>query len=196
MQLAQWSKGEYAGADRANEDDLAVLAKSLGYRFDDHGNTTPTATQLVGSGETSGFVGANDPVDVFMVDVFAGGIDARVTPSSSASNLFASVTVRNADGAVVATDTPTAVVAAGSGQRRADWAAHVAAVVPDGRYTIEVRPAGLGTPSTGFSAYGSHGSYRLAVTVGAEYPPPAPGLPGQVRLTPIQPVRLADTRSG
>jgi hypothetical protein len=194
--LAQWSKGEYAGADRANEDDLEKMAGYLGYHFDDHGDTTPTATHFTGSGETSGFVGANDPVDVFTVDVFASGIDVRLTPSSSVSNLFASVTIRNAEGAVVATDTPTAVLAAGSMAHGVDWAAHAAAVVPDGRYTVEVRPAGLGTPSTGFSAYGSHGAYRLAVTVGAEYPPPAPALPGQVRLTPMQPARLADTRSG
>jgi hypothetical protein len=68
--------------------------------------------------------------------------------------------------------------------------------VPDGRYTIEVRPAGLGSPSTGFSAYASHGSYRLTVVAGAGFPPLSPRLPGQVKLTPIQPVRLADTRSG
>ena len=57
-------------------------------------------------------------------------------------------------------------------------------------------PAGLGTPSTGFSTYGSHGAYRLAVVVGAANPPSAPTLPGQVRLTPVQPLRLADTRAG
>ena len=198
-ELAQWSKGEYAGADRSGEDDLAAIAKYLGYHFDDHGDTTPTATQLAGSGETSGFVGANDLLDVFTLDVPAGGIDARVTPSSTVSNLFASVTIRNASGAIVAADTATAVVTSGqvrNGKRPIDWSSHATAVVPGGRYTVEVRPAGLGTPSTGFSTYGSHGTYRLAVAVGAEYPPPAPALPGQVRLTPVQPVRLADTRSG
>ena len=194
--LAQWSKGEYTGADRANEDDLAVLAAYLGYRFDDHGDTTSTATPLAGTGETPGFVGANDAVDVFTVDVPAGEIDARVTPSSTVSNLFASVTIRNAQGVVVASDTPTAVVPAGSTSRGPEWAAHVAGVVPAGRYTIEVRPAGLGTPSNGFSTYGSHGAYRLSVAAGAATPPPAPTLPGQVRLTPVQPLRLADTRSG
>lgn len=194
--LAQWSKGEYTGADRANEDDLAKVAAYLGYHFDDHGDTATTATALAGSGETSGFVGANDAVDVFTIDVPAGGIDARVTPSSTVSNLFASVTIRNAQGAVVASDTPTAVVAAGSKIQGVDWAAHVEGIVPVGRYTIEVRTAGLGTPSTGFSTYGSHGAYRLTVSVGAAYPPPAPSLPGQVRLTPVEPLRLADTRSG
>ncbi len=196
--LGQWSKGEYEGADNP-EDDLVVIAKSLGLRFDDHGDTAPTATQLAGSATTSGFVGVGDPVDVFTIDVPAGGIDARVTPSSTVSNLFVSLTIRDDDGAIVATDTPTAVVTsglAGNGRRPIDWAAHATAVVPDGRYTVEIRPAGLGTPSTGFSAYGSHGAYRLAVAIGTQYPPPAPALPGQVRLTPIQPVRLTATRSG
>jgi hypothetical protein len=198
-ELAQWSKGEYTGADNASEDDLAEIAEVLGFRYDDHGDITPTATQLAGSGETSGFVGANDPVDVFTLDVPAGGIDARVTPLSTVSNLFVALTIRNAAGAIVATDTPTSVVTSGlvgNGRRPIDWAAHATAVVPVGRYTVEVRPAGLGTSSTGFSTYGSHGGYRLAIAVGEEYPPPAPALPGQVRLTPIQPVRLADTRSG
>ena len=65
-----------------------------------------------------------------------------------------------------------------------------------GRYTIEVSPAGLGTPSNGFSTYGSHGAYRLAVVVGAGILLRAPTLPGQVRLTPVQPLRLADTCAG
>ena len=120
--------------------------------------------------ETSGFVGAADPVDVFTIEVLSGGIDARVKPVTTVSNLFVSVTIRDDGGAVVATDTPTAVVAsglAGNGRRPIDWAAHATADVPDGRYTVEIRPAGLGTPSTGFSAYGSHGAYRLAVAIGA-----------------------------
>ncbi len=175
---------------------MALIAVYLGYRYDDHGNTTPTATQLAGTGETAGFVGANDAVDVFEVNVSASGIDVRLTPASTVSNLFASVTVRNAGGTVVAANTPTAVSSSGPGTGPTDWAAHVAAVVPDGRYTIEVRPAGLGTPSSGFSAYGSHGAYRLSVAVGAGNPPAATSLPGQVRLTPVQPIRLADTRSG
>ena len=171
--LAQWSKGEYAGA-RNLQDDVAMIAAYLGYRYDDHGNTTPTATRLAGSGETAGFVGANDPVDVFEVNVSAGAIDVRLTPTSRVSNLFASVTVLDAGGTVVAANTPTAVSSSGSGTGPTDWVAHAGAVVPDGRYTIEVRPAGLGAPSTGFSAYGSHGGYRLSVAVGTSNRPSAP----------------------
>jgi hypothetical protein len=193
-ELAQWSKGEYTGANNP-EDDVAMLAASLGYRNDDHGNTTATATLLSGTGAAAGFVGAGDPADVFVVDVVGGGIDARVTPVSTVTNLFAAITIRNSAGTVVAENTPGAVASAttGYGNHPIDWAARATALVPDGRYTVEVRPAGLGTPSTGFSTYGSNGGFVLALVVGADVRPP---IAGQVRFTPIQPVRLADTRSG
>ena len=193
-ELAQWSKGEYAGATNT-EDDVAVIAATLGYRADDHANTAAGATLLAGTGETSGFVGAGDPVDVFAVDVAGGIIDARVTPVSAVTNLFASITIRNDAGTVVAASTPAAVASAsrGLGTSPIDWAARATSVVPDGRYTIEIRAAGLGTLPGGFSAYGSLGGYRLALAVGTDLPPL---IAGQVRFTPIAPLRLADTRSG
>jgi hypothetical protein len=193
--LAQWSRGEYDDASN-DEHDVTELAERLGRRLDDHGDTSPTATLLGGTGETAGFIGAEDPVDVFVVDVVAGEINARVTPASSVSNLFASVTIRDTAGVVVAEHIPTAVTTkAEPATRPIDWAASATAVVPDGRYTVEVRPGGLGTPSTGFSTYGSRGAYVLTVALGSGSPPPSSGHPGQVRLTPIEPVRLADTRS-
>ena len=139
-ELAQWSKGEYAGATNI-EDDVAVLAATLGHREDDHGDTAAGATLLAGAGETSGFVDANDPVDVFAVDVSGGSVDARVTPTSGVTNLFASITIRNDAGTVMAANTPAALasVANGSGTSPIDWAARATAGVPDGRYTIEIR---------------------------------------------------------
>jgi hypothetical protein len=106
--LAQWSRGEYDDASN-DEHDVTELAERLGRRLDDHGDTSPTATLLGGTGETAGFIGAEDPVDVFVVDVVAGEINARVTPASSVSNLFASVTIRDTAGVVVAEHIPTAV---------------------------------------------------------------------------------------
>jgi hypothetical protein len=194
--LAQWSRGEYAGANN-DEDDLEVLTDALGHRVDDHGDTASTATLLAATGETAGFVGGDDPVDVFAVDVVAGALSARITPASTVTNLFASVTIRNAAGEVVVENVPTAVTTeSGPSTRPIDWSAVALTDVPAGRYTVEVRPAGLATPSTGFSTYGSNGGYRLTVAFGTGSPPLSPGLPGRVRFTPIEPLRVADTRSG
>ena len=48
-ELAQWSKGEYAGADRRTRTTWRCSPRTSDTAFDDHGDTTPTATLLAGS---------------------------------------------------------------------------------------------------------------------------------------------------
>ena len=135
-------------------------------------------------------------MDVFAVDVSGGSIDARVTPASGVTNLFASITIRNDAGTVVAASTPATVASAtnGSGTSRD----RLGRTGDSGRYlTAGTRsrsaPLGSARHRVDSATYDSLGGYRLAVAVGSALPPV---IAGQVRFTPITPLRLADTRSG
>ena len=61
-ELAQWSKGEYAGADHTTRTTWRCSPRTSDIASTITATPTPTATALAGTGETSGFVGADDPV--------------------------------------------------------------------------------------------------------------------------------------
>jgi hypothetical protein len=186
MPVTQWSRGEYASATNF-EDDLAIIAGQAGYRPDDHANSSNAATVVSSNSTTSGNIERTGDRDTFAVDVADGTLTVRLRPPSGEaawSNLAAALTVRDASGAVVATGGP----AAASG-----WTVNVGPKVPAGRYTIEVRPVGWLTASTGFTTYGSLGAYELMVDAPQGVPPAGAG---SSALTPVRPVRVVDTRNG
>jgi hypothetical protein len=188
--VTQWSRGEYAVANNA-QDDLSIIAADVGYRPDDHGDTTATATPIPATSTTAGVIGRSGDCDVFTVSVGAGDLSATIRPPAGAapwSNLLARLTVRNGSGVVVGTATPSVP---------SSWAATVNAVVPAGRYTLAVEPVAWLTPSTGFSSYGSLGAYELVVgatDAGTQAPPTVATSCRAATFTAVPPNRLADTR--
>lgn len=183
--VTQWSRGEYASANR-QEDDLAIIAQLVGFRADDHGNSAPSATVVPATSTTSGDVGRTGDRDVFAVDVAAGSLGVRLSPPTGQapwSNLAAGMTIRDSTGALVAASGPSAP---------SGWSIELAPTVAAGRYTIEVEPVGWLTPITGFSTYGSLGAYELTVSAGQGTPPP--GVSGS-SFAPLTPTRLVDTRN-
>ncbi len=92
---SQWSKGEYAGANNA-EDDFAVLqSNGLSLRTDDYGNTLATATPLTGgtaSGSVTtfsvrGVIASASDVDVLSIQPAAGPVTITLTGASRSTNL-------------------------------------------------------------------------------------------------------------
>lgn len=183
--VTQWSRGEYLGANR-QEDDLAIIAQLVGYRPDDHGDATLSATVVPANSTTSGNIGRTGDRDVFAVDVLDGTLTVQLRPptgQASWSNLAARLTVRNSAGSVVVTSEPSAP---------SGWAVNVAPTVAAGRYTLEVEPVGWLTASTGFTTYGSLGAYEIVVSAGQGTPPV--GVTGSA-FSPLTPTRLVDTRN-
>lgn len=183
--VTQWSRGEYLGANR-QEDDLAIIAQLVGYRPDDHGDTAQSATVVPANSTSAGNVGRTGDRDVFAVDVLDGTLAVQLRPpagQASWSNLAARLTVRNSAGGVVVTTEPSAP---------SGWVVNVAPVVAAGRYTLEVEPVGWLTASTGFTTYGSLGAYEIAVSAGQGTPPV--GVTGSA-FSPLTPTRLVDTRN-
>jgi hypothetical protein len=148
-----WYNGTSSGPT-TYQDDMAVLAGSgngFGYRADDHGNTSATATPLTsasGAWSGSGIIETNVDADVFSfavsaADTYRIGLDvAEIGP-----NLDAVVELRNAAGMLLAAANPAASVGA-----------LISAVLAADTYYVSV---------TKTSEYGRVGVYALDVSVPA-----------------------------
>lgn len=162
--LAQWSQGEYPGANNT-EDDLAIIGTTLPYRADEYSDDSTGAISLSGGVLVYGLISTRTDVDVFQVVYDGPGtLAASATPHHSEGNLVPQVTLTNAAGQVL--DTASAAGAA---------TATASAAVVAGTYFITVDGAGVGSPATGgYSDYASIGEYELRVTATGNVVNPAP----------------------
>jgi len=173
--VTQWSKGEYTDANN-NQDDIAIIAGSLGAAVDDHGDTPGSATPLkVESNgdvlmstpeidpsnaypQNKGIIEAAADVDVFSFTAGSGTLDLTVTPAWEAfyrtnkrgANLDLEVRLLDSSGAVLETVNPAA-----------DTEATLSVSVKGGTYYLEVSGAG----SANYSDYGSLGQYFISGTI-------------------------------
>ena len=169
--LAQWSRGEYAGANNVQDDHAVMQSNGLPLRTDDHGNTSGTATVLSGtaSGGVStvsaqGVVERPTDVDAFAFSAAAGTATFNVTPAARSANLDARVELRDAGGNLLASANPVDALNAS-----------VSANLPlPGTYYLSVQGTGKGDPLTnGYSTYGSLGQYAVSgsfATSGSQAP--------------------------
>jgi hypothetical protein len=197
--VTQWSRGEYSCASNW-QDDTAQLASYVGVRPDDVNATAPTLPVIVPNAvlATAGEIGAYDAGDAFVTPLVPPGplVVTLQPPAGTASwsNLYATLTVRDQAGVVVATAAPNAP---------SGWTTRAVLTSVGDSYTIEVTPSGFQTADTGFTAYGSMGAYELRVSTAGGVTPTAPAatvspppMPGTACITPITPARLLDTRTG
>jgi uncharacterized protein YdeI (BOF family) len=170
--LTQWSQGEYAGATNT-EDDLAIITGSNGFDFraDDHGNVNPAATSLsVANGVNvsgEGIVELNSDLDVFTFTTGAGEINIDVDPFSYHPNLDIQAQLYSSSGTLIATSNPI-------GQLDSN----INVTVSEGEYYLQVSGVGEGSPSSGYSDYGSLGYYSISGTIISTTPPPEADLAG------------------
>jgi hypothetical protein len=196
--VAQWSNGTYSDASN-QEDDVSLIIAELGAVADS--DTSRGTTTVAATSQHTGVLTSETDVDTYRVYVGAGALRAVVS-AGPYSDAFASVTVRNAAGTVVASATSPTLEG---------WQAAVSFTAQAGFYFIEVRPAAWRTPTTGFTAYGSVGSYALSVNgVNGGTAPEEPPTPGGdtptddeepvesivgSRFTAVNPARIVDTRA-
>ncbi len=175
-QVTQWSKGEYAGANML-EDDLAIITtkNGFGYRSDDVGNSSSTATALSGlSFSQYGIIETNTDADWFSFRTGSGMINLSIasaalawvnngagsfTPSllnGRSSNLDIEARLYQADGVtLVATSNPLDSLSAAFNLSLAA-----------GTYFLKVDGIGYGDPlSTGYTNYASLGQYLISGSV-------------------------------
>lgn len=184
--IVQWSKGEYYQANQL-QDDLAIITTNNGgvtYRADDYGNTFATAAALGGTvsngvasvdlyGVISGS-GANNDIDMFVLNVAAGGsINLTMTDytraylSGSATPIYSESSFSMLDIKMTLYDAGFAQVAVFDDVTRIDGAISVSGLA-GGTYYLALDGTGWGDPlsttPTGYTEYGSLGQYRLKGT--------------------------------
>ncbi len=171
--VTQWSKGDYSGATNI-EDDLSIIItfNGFGFRPDDHADNSTDATSLTvtdaGNGRLaasgSGVIGGpSGDLDDFTFVSGPGQINftLRSDPPSTGyyavhrPNLNVDARLYAANGTLLASAIGVQTVP-------------LSATVPGGRYFLAVSGTGAGYPFTpppsGYSRYGSLGSYDIAGT--------------------------------
>ncbi|MBW8683799.1 T9SS type A sorting domain-containing protein [Chitinophaga rhizophila] len=158
--VSQWSKGEYASANQT-EDDLAKIASAtygVGYRTDDAGGSTGTAALLSistsGAVNTNGVIERTGDVDFYSFTTAGGAVSLNFATPTRHANLDILATLYNSSGGVVASSNPTGL------------SASISATVAAGTYYVAVTGTGYLNPlNTGYSNYGSLGSYAITGSV-------------------------------
>jgi hypothetical protein len=158
--LVQWSKGEYANANN-KEDDLNIMSGSqndVGYRADDHGNTTTAATLLTmdtaGNVSSKGIIERTADVDMFSFTTTGGLINLTFKPNAYYPALDILATLYDNNGTVITTSDSSGLHAG------------ISTTLAAGTYYVSVTGTGFGNPeNTGYSNYGSLGTYNITGTI-------------------------------
>ncbi len=181
--VAQFSKGEYLGANNT-EDDLAVMAGNGAPLVpDEAGNATGTATGLpsAASYQVHGIIRSATDKDVYAVSrSCVNDLTATASGIGTGQTLDIKVSVYNSAGTLVgADDVASSNIGAVATGMNAEYTVTNAAA---STYYVEVDGVGSGglggtpNPSTGYTDYASIGQYTLAITGCATNgnPPTAP----------------------
>lgn len=162
--VTHWSRGEYNSANNT-QDDLAIMAGTtynVGYRTDDHSNTTTGATALTRSGTSlagGGIIERTTDQDYFSFSTGGGSVGLSISTVSRYGNLDIVARLFNSSGTQVGSfDT------SGGGNLNVSFTTTLAA----GTYYVQVDGTGSGNPATdGYSDYGSLGTFSISGTAPA-----------------------------
>ena len=148
-----WHNGTSDDGPNAFQDDMAILANStngFGYRADDFGSSTATASPLSISGTTvnvTGVVERNGDIDVFSFSTSGGAVNFALNVAQFGANLDSVLELLSATGQILVTANPATSLGAS-----------IATTLGGGAYFLAVRSSG---------GYGNVGQYTLTGTVPA-----------------------------
>ena len=173
QRYVQWSKGEYPGANEA-EDDIAIITTKLGRVSDDAGNSYGNATNLnLPVNNKKGLVGFQD-IDAYKFTLnSAGSVEINVIPllgdedESRAANLSMEVSLVkiNASGGVIANVKTIRSSDNSPLSPLTNEFTYSASNVSSGTYALRIRPTSPDTSwTTGFGNYANAGEYRFSVS--------------------------------
>ncbi len=153
--VTQWSRGEYAGATQA-QDDLAVIAGKAPVRADEAAATVDDASVAAAG---SGVITTREDVDTWRLGRCDGPVTITASPAPVGPNLDIELSVLDSTGQVVATVNPTVAAAAGPTATGlgATWSGTL-----HGDHAISIDGVGIADASTGYTDYGSLGTYTFA----------------------------------
>lgn len=156
---SQWSIGEYPQASN-QEDDVAIISgnrNGVGYKSDDHDggilNATPLTTSTdgnVSAANNFGLIEQRSDIDMFSFNIETGNVLLNVNPNPNYPNLNIHARILNAVGTEVAKSDLSGL----NSTLNVD--------LPEGDYYLEIDGVGSGNLVTGYSDYGSLGSYSIS----------------------------------
>jgi Calx-beta domain/Metallo-peptidase family M12B Reprolysin-like len=173
VDVSQWDRGEYTGANNGGSganynkgpDDLQVITNynGFGYKADDHGDNSTTATALTIAGSSvsgSGLISTRTDADYFTFNTSGGNVTLNANPVAIGANLDIEASLFDSTGALVATSNPLQALNAS-----------ITTVLTAGQYYLKIDGVGAGTPGgtppTGYTDYASLGAYTITGTVTA-----------------------------
>lgn len=162
--IVQFSRGEYANANNKEDDFAVAQANGLPLRADDFGSTTSAAAPFPGTGATiDGVIERAGDADVFSITAAPGAFTASVVPAGRSANADLVLTLLDAAGTELASSNPLGALNAALAYQ----------ITAPGTYYLQVRSTGEGDPATtGYTAYGSVGNYRVFSTFQSGGTPP------------------------
>jgi hypothetical protein len=165
--ISQWSDGQYPSATRPQQDDLAIMGQHLPAWVDDHGGTPAAATRLALDESVAGRILSRSDRDAFAIS----GKDpmrVAVTTAPFGPNLDVRATVLDAagDATLLVVDPPVTLVPGSF--RPAGLDVDEVLDLPAGDYHLVIEGTSFGSAEdgyvTGYSDYGSLGTYTVEVT--------------------------------
>lgn len=177
--LVQWSKGEYSAANN-QEDDLAIITSptsngfgepnGFGYRIDDFADNQGLATAVAGTSlnglfniNQNGVIEKTADSDWFKIVTKGGPLTLSAVGGVENTMLDIQLDVYNSAGTLVVSSNPAF-----------DVISSISQTVTAGTYYLKVDGVGAGTVlGTGYSDYGSLGTYRITGSY-TERPAPPP----------------------
>lgn len=154
-QRTTWNYGQTTSAS-TYQDDMAILANQtngFGYRADDFGNTTGSASALALSGtsfQVGGILNNNSDIDVFRFTTSGGTASINLDVAQYGSNLDGVLELRDANGNLIVMANPAN-----------SFSASLARTLSAGTYYVLVRSSG---------GYGNVGQYTVSGTIAGATP--------------------------
>jgi hypothetical protein len=155
--VTQWSKGEYKDANVKTDDYVTFRNHHLFPAKDDYSGTTSTQGTLPNFTPRPGFIGIGGDVDAFKISLGSRHtvhVGVRGNPDTIDTNLNVRLVLKGASGTVIKVVSPTTSLSA-----------TFDATLSAGNYYLYVSGVGEGTATTGYTAYGSNGTYRAVMTI-------------------------------
>lgn len=162
QRVTQWSRGEYPGATRSEDDTRVIASGGAPWLADDLPGTAAAARPSPEGLEFTGVIGGQADVDWVSL-TGSGTVTVTAAPSATAPNLDLGLTLATPEGQVLATSDPPYLAT----KWPASAGASVTATLPGpGTYAVGVSGVGNGLPGTdGATDYGSLGRYRVSITL-------------------------------
>ncbi len=187
--VSQWSKGEYKTANNKQDDFVVMQSNGAPLVADDYADK-PAGAEFLGAAfpvEAEGIISFAKDVDYFKFNAGVGPLTITVAPAPESPNLDIAAQLTTVKNKSIAKVNPVSTQVSPSVSAGMD-AVITTTIATQGTFVLKVEGTGNGNGSTGYTDYGSVGTYT--VTIEASSPS------GLVNVAPAAKITTATTTVG